>query len=85
MFSELPPAADIVRGAFDHLPNPPYREPLHSGPKPFKPELWPNNSIRLSRIDWLWLAKRASVWVTGGSPLPGQLGEPTHAHLHHRQ
>jgi hypothetical protein len=22
--------------------------------------------------------------VTGGSPLPGQLREPTHAHLHHR-
>ena len=24
-------------------------------------QLWPNNSIRLSRIDWLWSAKRASV------------------------
>src|SRR5207244_12946437 len=23
-------------------------------------QLWPNNSIRLSRIDWLWSAKRAS-------------------------
>ena len=30
-------------------------------------ELWPNNAARLSRIDWLWSAKRASVWVTDGS------------------
>src|SRR6516225_1258286 len=29
--------------------------------------LWHNNSIRLSRIDWLCSAKRASVWVTGGT------------------
>src|SRR5262244_3605434 len=28
---------------------------------------WLNNSIRLSRIDWLCSAKRASVWVTGGT------------------
>ena len=85
MFSELPQAADIEGARLIiyriHL----YCGSLHSGPEPFKPELWPNNSIRLSRIEWLWLAKRASVWVTGGSPLPGQLGEPTHAHLHHRQ
>src|SRR5499433_4153085 len=30
-------------------------------------QLWLNNSIRLSRIDWLCSAKRASVWVTGGT------------------
>ena len=24
-------------------------------------QIWPNNSSRLSRIDWLWSAKRASV------------------------
>jgi hypothetical protein len=28
---------------------------------------WLNNATRLSRIDWLWSAKRACVWVTGGS------------------
>src|SRR5215472_8362272 len=26
-----------------------------------------NNSTRLSRIEWLWSTKRASVWVTGAS------------------
>src|SRR5215472_14806094 len=30
-------------------------------------QLWLNNSIRLSRIDWLCSAKRASVWVTGST------------------
>jgi hypothetical protein len=56
---------------------------LRSGSEQFHAELWPNNATRLSRIDWLWSAKRACGWVTGGGPPPGQSGEPTHAHLHH--
>ena len=43
-----------------------------------------NNTTRLSRIDWLWSAKRASVGSRRNPP-PGQTGTPTHAHLHHRQ
>jgi hypothetical protein len=85
MFSESPQAADIVRSAFHHLATHWYCGSLRSKSEPFQAELWSKNATRLSRIDWLWSAKRASVWVTGGSPLPGQLGEPTHAHLHHRQ
>ena len=62
-----------------------YCEALRSGCRHFHAELWPNNATRLSRIDWLWSAKRACVWVTGGGPPPGQSGEPTHAHLHYWQ
>jgi hypothetical protein len=42
-------------------------DPLRSGFGQFQTELRPHNVTRLSRIDWLWSAKRASVWVTGGS------------------
>src|SRR5215472_2092116 len=33
----------------------------------FHAQVPPNNATRLSAIEWLWSAKRASVWVTGGS------------------
>ena len=56
MFSELPQLADIVRGPS-----------LRSGSGQLHAKLWPNNATRFSTIDWLWSAKRASVWVTGGS------------------
>jgi hypothetical protein len=36
-----------------------YCETLRSGSEQFHAELWPNNATRLSRIDWLWSAKRA--------------------------
>jgi hypothetical protein len=67
MFSELPQVADIVRSAFHHLANPLALRITAFGSEQFQAELWPNNATRSSRIDWLWSAKRASVWVTGGS------------------
>jgi hypothetical protein len=67
MFSGLPQIADIVRSAFHHLATHWYCGSLRSGSEQFQAELWPNNATRSSRIDWLWFAKRASVWVTGGS------------------
>ena len=67
MFSELPQVADIARSVFHHLANPSYCGSLRSGSEQFQAEHWSNNATRSSRIDWLWSAKRASVWVTGGS------------------
>src|SRR5262244_2814958 len=51
--------------------------------EPLRAQRWPDNSIRLSRIDWLCSAKRACVWVTGGTHCRVTSGEPTHAHLYH--
>ena len=66
MFSELPQVADIARRAFSILPTPSYCGSLRSGSERLHDRLR-KNTTRLSRIDWLWLASRASVWVTGGS------------------
>ena len=86
MFSEFPQVADIVSSAFHHLANPfGIADYGVLGPRNFMLSFGPRNFTRSSRINWLWFAKRVSVWVTGGSPLPGQSGEPTHAHLHYRQ
>src|SRR5215813_2896707 len=50
----------------------------------FHARLCPNNATRLSTI--VALAGEESVsGVTGGSGPRDQPGEPTHAHLHHRQ
>src|SRR5499427_3013297 len=38
-----------------------------SGSEQFHARLVPNNATRLSGMEWLWPAKRASVWVTGGT------------------
>src|SRR5262252_6690022 len=38
-----------------------------SGSEQFHARLVPNNATRLSGMVWLWPAKRASVWVTGGT------------------
>src|SRR5262249_6334151 len=65
MFSELLQLADIVRSAFHYSAYLLYCRSLHSGSEQFHAEL-AKNATRLSRIDWLWSAKRASVWVTGG-------------------
>src|SRR5215472_5863588 len=43
-----------------------YRRSLGSGCEQFQARLTRKNSTRSYRIDWLWFAKRASVWVTGG-------------------
>src|SRR5262249_32472806 len=82
---DYPRVAGIKRSGVSPLAEPSYCRSLRSGPSDSRLSSGPIIFIRLSRIDWLWSAKRASVWVTGGSPLPGQLGGPTHAHLHHRQ
>jgi hypothetical protein len=42
-------------------------------------------AARSSRIDWLWSAKRACVWVTGGIRRRVNQENPPNAHLHHRQ
>jgi len=67
MFSELPQLADIARSAFPHLAKPLVLRITAFWVQAFQAGLWPNNAARSSRIDWLWFAKRASVWVTGGS------------------
>ena len=46
--------------------------------------LWLNYATTSSRIDWLCAAKRASVWVTGGTRRWVKEENP-HADLHHRQ
>ncbi len=66
MLSELPQVADIVRSVFHYSASPLVLRITAFGSEQFHGELWPNNATRLSRIDWLWSAKRASVWVTGG-------------------
>src|SRR5262252_1345090 len=38
-----------------------------SGSEQFHARLVPSNATRLSGMEWLWPAKRASVWVTGGT------------------
>src|ERR1700730_8410695 len=85
MLSELPPGSRHVRSVFHYSASPLVLRITAFGSEQFHGELWPNNATRLPRIDWLWSVKRASVWVTGGGPPPGQSGEPTHAHLHHGQ
>ena len=67
MSSELPQVADIVRRVRRYSVSPSYCGSPRSGYEQFRAELLPNNATRLSRIDWLWSPKRASVWVTGGS------------------
>src|SRR5215472_12436029 len=72
MFSALPQIADIARSAFHNSANQPCCRScvlriMRSRPEQFHARRWPNNATRLSEIEWLWSAKRASVWVTGGS------------------
>src|SRR3984893_8130595 len=55
-----------LRSAFHYSASPLVLRITAFGSEQFHGELWPNNATRLSRIDWLWSAKRASVWVTGG-------------------
>src|ERR1700756_3138254 len=66
MLSELAQVADIVTSVFHYSASPLLLRITAFGSEQFHGELWPNNAMRLSRIDWLWSAKRASVWVTGG-------------------
>src|ERR1700730_17093338 len=61
MLSELPQVADIVRSVFHYSASPLVLRITAFGSEQFHGELWPNNATRLSRIDWLWSAKRASV------------------------
>ena len=85
MFSELPQVADIVRSAFDHLAN-----PLVLRITAFWVRAIPCSAVAQERHKIIHnrvaLAGEESVsGVTGGSGPPDQPGEPTHAHLHHRQ
>ena len=76
MLSELPPVADIVRSVFHYSASPLVLRITAFGSEQFHGELWPNNATRLSRIDWLWSAKRASVWVTSGGRRRVKQGHP---------
>ena len=62
MCSELPQLADITRSTFNQITRP--------GSEQFHARLWLNNATRLSGMEWLWSAKRALVWVTGGTCRP---------------
>jgi len=68
IFSELPQVADIARSAFSLLARPLVLQITAFWVRATsRLSTGPIISIRSSRIDWLWFAKRASVWVTGGS------------------
>jgi hypothetical protein len=83
MFSELPQIADIDGSAF-HL----WRRPLvlqitAFGPSDSRLSFGPIIFIVQNRLA---LCGKESVSVGHRRhPLSGQLGDPTHAHLHHRQ
>jgi hypothetical protein len=81
MFSELPQLADIVRSAFDHLA---IADHCVLGPEQFDcAQTQQCGEIIQNRLA---LVREESVSVGHRRHPPlGQLGEPTHAHLHHRQ
>jgi hypothetical protein len=85
IFSELPQLADIVRSAFDHLAN-----PLVLRITAFWVRAIAGWALRQQYHEIiqnrLALVSEESVSVGHRRhPLPGQSGEPTHAHLHHWQ
>jgi hypothetical protein len=85
MFSELPQVADIVRSAFHYLAN-----PLVLRITTFWVRAIPDGTLaqqcREIMQNRLALVGEESVSVGHRrQALPGQSGEPTHAHLHHRQ
>ena len=67
IFSELPQAADIAERVFTFGEPPRIADHGVLGPSDFRLSSGPIISIRWSRIDWLCSAKRALVWVTGGT------------------
>src|ERR1700730_14847056 len=66
MLSELPPGSRHVRSVFHYSASPLLLRIAAFGSEQFHGELWPNNAMRLPRIDWLWSVKRAPVWLSGG-------------------
>ena len=64
MLSELPQLTDIVRRVRRYSASPLVLR-ITAFWVQSQAGFWPNDVTRLSRIDWLWSAKRASVWVTG--------------------
>jgi len=85
IFSELPQVADIARSAFHDLAS-----LLVSQVTAFRVRAIPGGALTQQCHEIiqnrLALVREESVSVGHRrQPLPGQLGEPTHAHLHHRQ
>ena len=85
MLSELPQVADIVRSVLHYSASPLVLRITAFGSERFHGELWPNNCHEIIQ-NRLALVGEESVSVGHRRrPPPGQSGEPTHAHLHHRQ
>ena len=83
MLSELPQVADIVRSVFHCSASPLVLRITAFGSEQFHGELWPTIEIIQNRLA---LVGEESVSVGHRRrPPPGHSGEPTHAHLHHRQ
>src|SRR6516162_1790114 len=85
IFSELPQVTDIARSAFSPCGKPPrIADHCVLGPSNSRGALTQQcHEIIQNRLA---LVREESVSVSHRQqPLPGQLGEPTHAHLHHRQ
>jgi len=83
MFSELPQVADIVRSAFDHLSDPTRITEFWVRAIPGLALAQQCHEIIQNRLA---LVREESVSVGHRwQPLPGLSGEPTYAHLYHRQ
>jgi hypothetical protein len=85
IFSALPQVPDIDRSAF-HL----WRRPLvlqitAFGPERLPAELWPSNYHKMVQNRLALLGKESVSVGHRRHLLSGQLGDPTHAHLHHWQ
>jgi hypothetical protein len=85
MFSELPQVADIVRSAFDHLANPFVLRITAFWVRAI-PGLALAQQCHEIIQNRLAFVREESVSVGHRwQQLPGLSGEPTHAHLYHRQ
>src|SRR5262245_43777202 len=85
IFSELPQVADIARSAFSLLARPLVLQITAFWVRATSRQHWPNNFHKIVQ-NRLALVREESVSVGHRRhPLLGQLGEPTHAHLHHWQ
>ena len=83
--SELPQVADIAGARFTIWRAPSYRRSRRSGPSNSRGGALTQKCHEIIQ-NRLALVREQSVSVGHRrQPLPGQLGEPTHAHLHHRQ
>ena len=85
IFSALPQVSDIDRSAFDLWRRPLVLQITAFWVRAIPAELWPNNFHKIVQNRLALLGKQSVSVGHRRHPLPGQLGDPTHAYLYHWQ